>query len=109
MIVERHGFCRIKSNFLACTLSYFIGSSCDLCRRTFQTQIGIIHVNKVCSSPYSDLCAIRIKDSARSLFVFAQQVDNVLSGIALELVGKGKDLAKDLGTDVAAKCRTCHK
>ncbi|MDD6202534.1 MAG: electron transfer flavoprotein subunit alpha/FixB family protein [Lachnospiraceae bacterium] len=38
----------------------------------------------------------------KGVFVFAQQVDNELSGIALELVGKGKDLAKDLGTDVTA-------
>ena len=38
----------------------------------------------------------------KGVFVFAQQVDNKLSGIALELVGKGKDLAKDLGTDVTA-------
>ena len=38
----------------------------------------------------------------KGVFVFAQQVDNKLNGIALELVGKGKDLAKDLGTEVAA-------
>ena len=38
----------------------------------------------------------------KGVFVFAQQVDNKLSGIALELVGKGKDLAKDLGTEVTA-------
>ena len=38
----------------------------------------------------------------KGVFVFAQQVDNVLSGIALELVGKGKELAKDLGTEVTA-------
>ncbi len=38
----------------------------------------------------------------KGVFVFAQQVDNVLSGIALELVGKGKDLAKDLGVEVTA-------
>ncbi len=38
----------------------------------------------------------------KGVFVFAQQVDNELSGIALELVGKGKDLAKDLGTEVTA-------
>lgn len=36
----------------------------------------------------------------KGVFVFAQQVDNKLNGIALELVGKGKDLAKDLGTEV---------
>ena len=38
----------------------------------------------------------------KGVFVFAQQVDNKLNGIALELVGKGKDLAKDLGTEVTA-------
>ena len=38
----------------------------------------------------------------KGVFVFAQQVDNELSGIALELVGKGKELAKDLNTEVTA-------
>ncbi len=38
----------------------------------------------------------------KGVFVFAQQVDNKLSGIALELLGKGKDLAKDLNTEVTA-------
>lgn len=38
----------------------------------------------------------------KGVFVFAQQVDNKVSGIALELIGKGKDLAKDLGTEVTA-------
>ena len=38
----------------------------------------------------------------KGVFVFAQQVDNKLNGIALELVGKGIDLAKDLGTEVTA-------
>ena len=38
----------------------------------------------------------------KSVYVFAQQVDNEVSGIALELIGKGKDLAKDLDTDVTA-------
>ena len=36
------------------------------------------------------------------VFVFAQQVDNVLDGVAFELLGKGKDLAKDLNTEVTA-------
>ena len=36
----------------------------------------------------------------KGVFVCAQQVDNVVSGIALELIGKGKDLAKDLNTEV---------
>ena len=38
----------------------------------------------------------------KGVFVFAQQVDNVLDGVAFELLGKGKDLAKDLGTEVTA-------
>ena len=36
------------------------------------------------------------------VFVFAQQVDNVLDGVAFELLGKGKELAKDLNTEVTA-------
>ena len=36
------------------------------------------------------------------VYVFAQQVDNELSSIAFELIGKGKDLAADLGTEVTA-------
>lgn len=38
----------------------------------------------------------------KGVFVFAQQVDNEVNGIALELIGKGKDLANDLGTEVTA-------
>lgn len=38
----------------------------------------------------------------KGVYVFAQQVDNELSGIAFELIGKGKDLANDLNTDVTA-------
>ena len=38
----------------------------------------------------------------KGVYVFAQQVDNKLSSIAFELIGKGKDLAKDLGTEVTA-------
>ena len=38
----------------------------------------------------------------KGVFVFAQQVDNKISGIALELLGKAKDLAKDLNTEVTA-------
>ena len=34
----------------------------------------------------------------KGVYVFAQQVDNKISGIALELLGKAKDLAKDLNT-----------
>ena len=38
----------------------------------------------------------------KGVYVFAQQVDNKISGIALELLGKAKDLAKDLNTEVTA-------
>ena len=38
----------------------------------------------------------------KGVFVFAQQVDNVLDGVTFELLGKGKDLAKDLNTEVTA-------
>ena len=38
----------------------------------------------------------------KGVYVFAQQVDNVLDGVAFELLGKGKDLAKDLDTTVTA-------
>ena len=38
----------------------------------------------------------------KGVFIYAQQVDNKLSGIAFELIGKGKELAKDLGVDVTA-------
>lgn len=38
----------------------------------------------------------------KGVYVFAQQVDNELSAIAFELLGKAKDLAKDLDTEVAA-------
>ena len=38
----------------------------------------------------------------KGVFIFAQQIDNELSGIAFELIGKGKELAKDLNTEVTA-------
>ncbi len=38
----------------------------------------------------------------KGVFVFAQQVDNTINSIAFELIGKGKDLADDLGTEVTA-------
>ena len=44
----------------------------------------------------------QVSSKKKGVFVFAQQVDNVLDGVAFELLGKGKDLAKDLGTDVTA-------
>ena len=38
----------------------------------------------------------------KGVFVFAQQEDGKLAGVSLELVGKAKELAKDLGTEVTA-------
>ncbi|WP_066650084.1 electron transfer flavoprotein subunit alpha/FixB family protein [Christensenella timonensis] len=38
----------------------------------------------------------------KGVFVFAQQEDNKLTSVSLELVGKGKELAADLGTEVTA-------
>lgn len=38
----------------------------------------------------------------KGVFVFAQQVDNKVSGIALELIGEGKRLAEKLSTEVTA-------
>ena len=38
----------------------------------------------------------------KGVYVFAQQVDNEISGIALELLGKGKELAAKLETEVTA-------
>jgi electron transfer flavoprotein alpha subunit len=38
----------------------------------------------------------------KGVYVFAQQVDNEISSIAFELIGKGKDLAADLNTEVTA-------
>lgn len=41
-------------------------------------------------------------DAFQGVYIFAQQVDNQLDGIALELLGKGKELANDLGTELTA-------
>ena len=38
----------------------------------------------------------------KGVYVFAQQVDNEISSIAFELIGKAKELAADLNTDVTA-------
>ena len=38
----------------------------------------------------------------KGVFIYAQQVDNELSSIAFELIGKAKELAADLNTDVTA-------
>lgn len=41
-------------------------------------------------------------EAYKGVFVFAQQVDNVIGGIAYELIGEGKKLANDLNTEVTA-------
>lgn len=41
-------------------------------------------------------------ENYKGVFVFAQQVDNVLSGISFELIGEGKRLASKLDTQVTA-------
>ena len=38
----------------------------------------------------------------KGVYIFAEQVDNKIGGIAFELVGKAKDLAADLNTEVTA-------
>lgn len=38
----------------------------------------------------------------KGVYIFAQQVDNELGRIAFELLGKGRELAKELDTDVTA-------
>lgn len=38
----------------------------------------------------------------KGVYIFAEQVDGKLSGIAFELLGKANELAKDLDTDVTA-------
>lgn len=38
----------------------------------------------------------------KGVFIYAEQVDNQISNIAYELLGKAKDLAKELNTDVSA-------
>ena len=38
----------------------------------------------------------------KGVYIYAQQVDNELSDIAFELIGKGKELAEKLATDVTA-------
>lgn len=41
-------------------------------------------------------------DAYQGVYIFAQQVDGKLDGIALELLGKGKQLAQDLGSELCA-------
>ena len=43
----------------------------------------------------------------KGVYIFAQQVDNKLSNIAFELLGKARDLAKDLDTEVTAGLIGC--
>ena len=38
----------------------------------------------------------------KGVYIYAQQVDNEISAIAFELLGKAKELAGDLKTDVTA-------
>jgi electron transfer flavoprotein alpha subunit len=38
----------------------------------------------------------------KGVFTFAEQVDHKITGVSFELIGKGKELAKDLGVDVTA-------
>lgn len=42
------------------------------------------------------------KNEYKGVFVFVQQVDGVISGVSFELIGCGKQLANDLGTEVTA-------
>ena len=42
------------------------------------------------------------REEYKGVYVFAQQVDNEICGIAYELLGKAKELAADLDTDVTA-------
>lgn len=43
-----------------------------------------------------------VLEDYKGVYVFAQQVDNEISGIAYELLGKGKELAAKLETEVVA-------
>jgi electron transfer flavoprotein alpha subunit len=38
----------------------------------------------------------------KGIFIFVQQVDNKITNVSFELIGKGKELAADLGTEVTA-------
>ncbi len=41
-------------------------------------------------------------EAYKGVYIYAQQVDNEISSIAFELIGKAKELAADLNTDVTA-------
>ncbi|MCC8096965.1 MAG: electron transfer flavoprotein subunit alpha/FixB family protein [Eubacterium sp.] len=43
-----------------------------------------------------------VLEDYKGVFIYAQQVDNKVDNIAYELIGKGKELASVLGTDVTA-------
>ena len=43
-----------------------------------------------------------VLDQYKGVYIYAQQVDNELGSIAFELIGKAKELAADLNTDVTA-------
>ena len=38
----------------------------------------------------------------KGVFIFVQQVDNKIASVSFELLGKAKELAKDLETEVTA-------
>jgi len=42
------------------------------------------------------------KEGYKGVFIFIEQVEGKINGAGYELIGKGKDLAKDLGTEVTA-------
>ena len=44
-------------------------------------------------------------EEQKGVFVFAQQVDNKVSGIALELIGEGKRLAEKPGDQCGSSYR----
>lgn len=41
-------------------------------------------------------------EAYKGVFVFVQQLDSSITGVSFELIGKAKELAKDLATDVTA-------
>ncbi len=43
-----------------------------------------------------------MNETYRGIFVFVQQTDRNVANVSLELIGKGRELARELGTDVTA-------
>lgn len=41
-------------------------------------------------------------ENYKGIFIFVQQIDNKISGVSFELIGKAKELAADLSTEVTA-------